>query len=278
MSSSSDGKYTQKINSKNPGLILILLDQSYSMRDPYASSKKKDVAADAVNQVIYEVRKASQEGSEIIDRCYLGVIGYGEVVGPLAGGNISEFSDTVLEIKIEKRIIVDENGNKREIDWETPIWVKPKAENGTPMNQAFEQAFKLISEWVNHNPDSFPPVVINITDGMPNDLQRGGDGTKTVEAAKKLMNLGTNDGKLLLFNAHISDPKKGEMLLPSNINDLSDPFAQYLFQISSVIPSSMFDEAQDAGFSMVQGARGMVFNAGAESLTKLLNFGSSRYH
>ena len=47
----------------------------------------------------------------------------------------------------------------------------------------------------------YPPLVINITDGHPTD----GDPR---EAAKELRELASRDGKVLMFNAHISDKQK----------------------------------------------------------------------
>ena len=49
-----------------------------------------------------------------------------------------------------------------------PIWLEPQADNGTPMDEAFERAARL-STWRSKWPNGFPPSVINITDGAAND-------------------------------------------------------------------------------------------------------------
>ena len=71
--------YQEKMSSANPGCIIIMIDQSGSMEDPYGNNgeKKKDLAALAVNRVIQEIAEASSAGEEIKDRCFIGVIGYG---------------------------------------------------------------------------------------------------------------------------------------------------------------------------------------------------------
>jgi hypothetical protein len=265
--------YSKLISSSSPGLILILLDQSYSMNEPYTGGENKaTVATMAVNRVIYETTLLCQSGNQIRNRVFMGVVGYGASVRPLVGGKISELAaNPVSEVNIPKKV-PDGAGGLVEISQRMPLWITPPvAANGTPMEQAMEIAHGLVQSWLqeeNHK-DSFPPVVINISDGAPNRPQ------ETQTAAQKLLQLQTNDGKLLLFNAHISDARAGEVALPNNQQGLHDQYAQFLFGISSVIPPSLVSAAQKAGFTVPQNARGFVFNAGAETLIKLLTFGST---
>ena len=53
-------------------------------------------------------------------------------------------------------------------------------------------------EWAKAFPDSFPPIVINITDGMVTDSPY--DGADLGMWAKRLTTIGTGDGQALLFN------------------------------------------------------------------------------
>jgi len=159
-----------------------------------------------------------------------------------------------------------------------PVWVEPLADNGTPMAEAMTQAHKLINPWVNDRPNSFPPIVINITDGEPNDFNKNtGEAPQTQAAAKKLMQLATNDGGLLLFNAHITGTliSLGEIQLPNNERIVQDKYARLLFNISSELPPRLLQEAQKVGMTSQVGSRGLVFNATTETLIKLLIFGSS---
>jgi len=275
--------HIQPINVATPGLILILVDQSKSMDQPYANTApntrtrtKADVAAAAVNRVLFEIQKASQSGRQIRRRCFVGVITYGESVRPAVGGWISDVAENASGSFTEVVRIPDGRGNTHEVLEEIPIWVAPAAENGTPMDLAFEDAYPLAKDWADEHMDCFPPVVINISDGAPNDLQNDGDGSRTVAAAQKLMSISSNDGGLLLFNAHVAHESNSEISLPTSRPDLSDPFAGFLFDISSQIPDTMFARAGKAGFDPTPGARGMVFNATPNTLVRLLNFGSSQ--
>lgn len=262
--------YSQRINQGQPGLILISLDQSGSMSDLYGNGSKADEAAMAVNRVIYEIQEASQKGEKIVNRCMLVVVGYGQSIEPVVAGHISQLAENPIEVKMVKKMVSDQAGGLVEIDWEIPIWVEPKAENGTPMAEAFEKAYELAEQWIEGHPDNFPPIVINITDGEPNDMSR------TMKAAQNLMSLATNDGKLLLFNAHISNKTVGEIQLPNNRAGLSDNLAKFLFDISSELPAPLMSAAEKVGFAPQAGARGCVFNAKSETLIKLLNFGTTR--
>lgn len=266
----SINEYTQKINTNTPGLLIILIDQSSSMANEYGNSNKMTVATDALNQVIYELRAASQDGPEILDKLYIGVIGYGKTVDALLGGSISK----IKAIKKESKAITRDIGAS---EMQMPIYLVPKAANGTPMDKAFNKAYDAAYGWVKQNPDNFPPIVINITDGVPNDLQHEGNGEITRGAAIKLMSLGTNFGKLLLWNAHFGDSNVGESLLPKTKAELKDKYAQYLFDFTSEIPAPLLENARKSGFNPQPGAKGLVFNSSAEFLLKFINFGSSKF-
>ena len=226
------GPYEQLINSNFPGFFVILIDQSKSMDQGFGETKKHIFAADAINRVIYEIRSASIEGDEIKDRCFVAVIGYGIETKAIIANKTSELKEKILGIDQRKQTLLDGT----QIDIKIPVWIKPKAENGTPMDVAFDQTFNIASGFCKSNPDSFPPIVINITDGMPNDFQKGGKGEKTRDAARRLLTLKTRHGELLLFNAHIGNFEMGTVLLPNDKDQLKDPYAQYLFDFTSPIP------------------------------------------
>ena len=267
----SQNQYVRRIGTDRPGLILMLIDQSASM----GGTKKKDAAL-AVNRVIYEIVLASQSGTDVKDRCHIGVIGYGRDITPVVGGMISEVAKNPIGVEILKQKVSDGAGGLVKVDIERPYWVEPKAENGTPMAKALEKAYALVETWANQNQESFPPVIINITDGEPNDFSRG-SAPDTQKAATNLMKINTLDGNLLLFNAHFPGTSGQPIRLPSSEAELTDPYARLLFQISSVIPDSLIEEAKKVGFDPQPNARGFIFNADVEALIKLLTFGSSTF-
>jgi len=157
-------------------------------------------------------------------------------------------------------------------DWvRTVIMVNGKeekiAKGGTPMHLAFDKASEMIEKsWRPHFPDSFPPIVINISDGIPDDEPMA------KKAADHLTSLATSDGKVLLFNAHIAETNEPAVEFP--IDPPRDSHARFLFEISSVMPAPMVEAAQKAKINTGPGARGFVFNARAQRMSALLTIGS----
>ena len=257
------------IQTANPGCIVILIDQSWSMEESFSDGgTKAERATQAVNRVIESIVLECRSGDNIRDRCYVSVIGYGERVDCLLDGMIANIDKARLGVKKVKKHIPNETGKLVEIDVEAPIWLEPKASNGTPMHEAFQHAAEIVENWISHSPDSFPPIVINITDAMASDL------VLTTDNARKVMNLKTSDGAVLVFNLHIAN-NQNRIVLPNDKTQLAgDSFAEFLFDISSPLPETLAESAQRAGLPSEPGARCFAYNANETLMIQLLEFGS----
>jgi hypothetical protein len=261
------------IGTANPGLIIILIDQSGSMSSAYAENKSRaEVAASAVNKTIHNILIKCSAGAVIKDRCHLGVIGYGAGASVVVAGTISEVFG--MKSGEETYHVTEEDGAGGTCKTEetVPIWVTPKAVNGTPMAEGFDLASELVEAWTRENPGNFPPIVINVTDGAPDDEARAR------QAAQRLTSFGTNDGQTLLFAAHIGDPSVGEVILPPDSTGLGDPCARFLYDTSSIIPPTLLGAAEQSfqlNRKLTPATRGFVMNAAAHTLSKLLIFGST---
>lgn len=259
--------YSRVIATSSPGLIVILVDQSSSMGVSYGTTTRDQFAALAVNRTIYEIIASCRKGEKVSDRCYIAVIGYGDTVGAVVGGTPSELQEPQHGTTPVKKLVSDGAGGLVEIRSEMGVWLQPKAGGSTPMAEAFQLAAQLIENWTNDNPESFPPIVINISDGAPDSPE------ETRNAAQRVAGMGTTDGKTLIYNCHIGAGTP-EIRLPANTADLPDGNARLLFDISSVIPDAMVPHAHNAGLNPVPGSRGLMINASPESLVKLMVFGS----
>lgn len=256
------------IGTSNPGCVVILVDQSWSMSGSFGDGTKAEQATQAVNRVIEEIVLACRSGDTIRDRCHVSVIGYGDSVSCVVDGMISEVASALINVKKVKKSIPDGAGGVVEIDVEMPIWLESEANNGTPMDEAFERAARIVEDWISDKPGSFPPVVINITDGGAShpDL--------TADAARKIMNFHTTDGNAVVFNFHIAN-SGNKAALSHNTNQFTDDsLAEFLFEISSTLPQEFFKSAEDAGFSPEQGAKCFGYNADETLMIQLLQFGS----
>ncbi len=276
--------YQREISRDHKACILFLLDQSYSMVEPLGGSshRKCDELAKAVNAWLYNmsIRASGNEG--VRDYMDVGVIGYRTdqqanpiigpaLVGPLAGrelisitdiGNYPARIDTVVQ-----QIRDEETGEWMEFPSESPIWVDPVAEGSTPMCHVLYHAYQILSQWIQQHPDSFPPIVIHISDGESQD----GD---PVPYAEAIRGLATSDGNVLVFNCHLSMSQAEQIAFPSTPNGLPDELARVLFHMSSVLPDSFYRNALAEGIPMSPGARGMAFNADLVVLVKFLDMGT----
>jgi hypothetical protein len=245
-----------------------MIDQSGSMGDSYDNSTKAKFAALAVNRVIAEIITACTAGDEIKDRCYVAVIGYSGRVKVAFLDKVSDLAKNPNTTTLKKKVS-DGAGGLVEVDEVVRVFVNPTSSGSTNMTEAFKQAYQGVEKFISGNPDSFPPIVINITDGAPDDSN-----SATTEA-KKLAQLKTADGNVIIMNAHIDKVSAGKVELPSNNSGFSsNTLANFLFDISTALPDTLANRAKDVGFNVQPGSRGFVFNADAETLIRILNFGS----
>jgi hypothetical protein len=276
--------YQREISRDHKACILFLLDQSYSMVEPLGGlpSRKCDELSNAVNSWLYNmsIRASGDEG--IRDYMDVGVIGYRtdqqatpiiepSLVGPLAGRqlvSITEIGNHPARIDtITQRVQDEETGEMIEFPSESPIWIDPVAEGSTPMCHVLYQAYQILAQWIQEHPESFPPIVIHISDGESQD----GDPIPYADAIK---NLATNDGNVLLFNCHLSMAQAEQVVFPSTPDGMPDELASVLFNMSSVLPEKFYHSAVTEGLQLQPGARGMAFNADIVVLVKFLDMGT----
>ncbi len=185
---------------------------------------------------------------------------------------ITDVAPAPVRVANVRQKVSDGAGGLIETDVPFPVWVEPEADGGTPMAEAVQLATRWIAAWAQAHPTSFPPVVINITDGEPNDWGSGARDTRT--AADALRSVETRDGKALMLNAHVSKVRARPLALPDSEGVLPNDFARLLFSMSSVLPEPTRRSAEQQGFPTTAGSRGFIFNADAETLIRLLTFGS----
>ena len=157
----------------------------------------------------------------------------------------------------------------------TSHWIEPVAVESTPMNGALQLAYTTLEKWIYEHPSSFPPIVINITDGMANDVNSD---QELLYTAQHLAKLKTADGNVLLMNCHISGGDAEPVLFPWNKMELpNDPYAKLLFEMSSELSDrhrAIICEICERDLESTPTIRGMAFNADATSLIKLLDIGT----
>ena len=268
--------YEAEISRNNPSAFLFLIDMSGSMTDPYGNGKRKaDGVADAINKLLTNLSIKCTKSEGVRDYYDVGVISYGKrvepaLVGELAGVSLASISAVANHpARVEERTRKEDDGagGIAEVKVKFPVWFDAKAAGSTPMCEALKMAHTTLTAWVANHPYSFPPIVINITDGEATD----GDPMADAEA---LRNLSTQDGNLLLLNCHISGTSADSILFADHDEGLPDQFAKLLFAMSSVLPDPIRESAQREGFKVSEKSRGFAFNADLVELIRFLDIGT----
>ncbi len=293
--------YDAEIKRSNPTCFVFLVDQSGSMNDvlnptnigvydkpvqrerdfytTYADgATKADALADSVNQMLFDFITSCSRGEVVYDFFRVGIIGYGATVasafvGPLAGRElvgISELSESPASVmRIETEVEIGDGRMVNEVR-EQPTWIEPRSHGGTPMREAFDLAHEYLAEWVGRNPSSYPPIVLNITDGEFEEADAS-------SAAVRLRSLRTDDGDVLLFNAQLTASKLTPVMFPDSEAAVpDDAYARSLFRLSSLVPESMKPRLQRIMrlASVPPGTRGFAFNAAMSDINKFLEIGT----
>ena len=270
--------YAAEISRGNPTCIVLLLDQSGSMNDPFGSGtaqRKADFVADVVNRTLHDLVIRCTRTEEIRNYYYVSVIGYGGNVGPALSGSlagkslvpISEVAEMPARLENRTKKVPDGAGGLVETQVRFPVWMDPVSNGGTPMCQAFSSARELLDQWLSEHQNGFPPTVLHLTDG------ESSDGDPSV-VAREILSRRTNDGEALFFNCHVSSRHSVKIEYPKDESGLPDDFAKMLFNISSVLPAPFVRAGGEIGIGVVEGSRGFVFNGDPVSVAQFFDIGT----
>lgn len=263
--------YRNSFTRKNPGLVVILVDQSGSMS---ARSKRNGLtlaenASSSVNNLINEfilrLSTTKSSGEEVVKSSIkLVVIGYG---GPKDEAYIicKDMIDKIADsYPIGKVKMSTKEGFFEQDCIEV---VHPVADMCTPMAWAMSLAKDEVSNWLNtHNTIEDPvPVIINISDGIPTDSDND-----VKKYANDIKNMVMPDGSPCIFNIHISEDSEKDIRFPKNNVELDD-CAELLFDISSEVTTDLIDSIPELVNSQVQGGEKMMMSNVADPVV-LLNF------
>lgn len=277
--------YAADISRVNPGCFLFLVDQSGSMSDSLGgdpNETKMDGAANALNRVLDAISQRCSDGLDVRDYFHVGIITYttdragnARLETPFPGTTPEQpflsISEVAEAAEVEEKQVKESDGAGGivEVTRKFSVWLRPKAGWGTPMCAALTAASAALSDWTAQHEDSYPPMLINITDG------EAGDGDP-VAWSQQIMELETNDGNVLVYNVHLSEMSAAPIQYPSDEGEVSmDEYARQMFRMSSVFPDSVVKIASNMGLPVTEGSRGYVYNADSVSLVQFLDIGTS---
>lgn len=273
--------YQAEISRANPTCFLFLVDHSTSMSEPVmgleGNPKKSEFVAEAINRVLQSLVVSASKDLDIRPYYQVGVLGYGSEIKSLLSVADEDLKlawiDEVYShpLRIEDRIRREPDGDGELIDIKIkfPVWIEPFARGSTPMRQVFEEAHRVLSQWVIDHPDSYPPTVINLTDGQSND-------GKVSAAAEELCSLSTNDGNVLLITLHTSShPHDIPVFYPASPDQMPDFSSRNMFSMSSPLPENLKRAAEEIlGTEIYPEARSIVYNADISGIVQGLEIGT----
>lgn len=217
--------YEKLISRANPGLILMLLDDSASMSDDLpGTSDPKYKWVERYSGIIFDDllnRSTDVKGNDIDvkSRYYIHVLKYGSK--PQLWGSDEMDIKTAVEH-------FTNCGNSFELKG---------ALGGTDAEAAFEEARIHLAQTLatERFRDSFPPMVFHLTDGESQ--------TDASQLAQQIMQLSSNDGNVLVVNAYIGTQTNLNYTGPEDFpgyRDVSEVGPRQdnvrLFEMSSVVP------------------------------------------
>lgn len=270
--------YSAQISRTNPACILLLIDQSHSMQEPFigqAEQTKAGEVANAVNRLLQNLVLRSAKADGVRDYFHIGVLGYGKTVTAGFGGQlphnvlapISRLGDHPLRIEDRTKLIPDGAGGTIEQKVKFPVWFDAVASGPTPMCEAFAAAGLVVTGFIARYPNAYPPIVLNLTDGMPSDGNPQAN-------ARAIRNLATTDGNALVFNLLLSSNPGMPVYFVSSEDALVSDYSKLLFRMSSELPPRMYEAAQAERFPVRPGARGVVYNADPTAVVRFLDIGT----
>lgn len=274
--------YQAEISRQNPTAFVFLVDQSGSMADEFKqeglNKRKCDAVADALNRLIGEIAIRCAKQEAVRDYFTLALIGYGGTAHPAWGGDLSGQLAVPISavdahpIRYDQRTRMMDDGAgglvPQTVDF--PVWLEPAAASGTPMCAALQLALDFLTEWVSAHPQSYPPVVFNVTDGESTD----GDPAALMQAVRQLA---TSDGNVILANVHLSSLSQEAIRYPLFSDPLpqGDQFAPILRDnASALIPPWVAPLGEVTGRALSSSNATFVYNASIVELIQLLNVGT----
>lgn len=273
--------YHSQITRAHKGAFLILLDQSGSMAEeaPFEghTTTKAEALCDVLNGLLEEIINHCHREGFVGDYFDIGIIGYSgtEARNLLGKGFVSVTKINTIDTPVKHQILSRTlpSGESFQTIVERRCWIAPVAKGRTPMGEALGMATHMCRSWCKNHPESFPPIVINISDGEATDAPA----EEIIRLADKLKACHTNDGNTLLINILLAtegSTRLPHICFPSESEPVAtNRHARLLYNISSTLPELFNQEIIDFRGGEAP-FRGMCVNASVSELVSLLAIGT----
>lgn len=278
--------YSAKISRDNRTAFIILCDQSGSMAERVIvrgeSQFKSEAVSLMINMIIDELINRSRRSTGVMDYFDIAVIGYsGSGVNSLLSGKddftkASELARRRVEIRHQNILRTMPGGNQVSVTIDQKCWIDAVAEGSTPMCAALRKAEEITNKWCSQsaNRKSFPPIIINITDGEASD----GNSEMLMKIAERIKSISTHDGNAMLFNIHLAATyevqQTGVSFPGSRVEIPHTKYADTLYEMSSVLPECYNELILHSKPDSALPLRAVSYNCPLDELFSMLAIGT----
>ena len=288
--------YEKKVSTENPALVIVLIDQSTSTDRIMAAKGDQTYRISTMMKIVtdtllYTLLRKAMKGTTLKNYVDFAVIGYGvSVHSALPQVNLEEYPINIERLKKESQKPDGSDNEDPLVPKPKREWVEERYDGLTPMVGALREARKILEKWIPNHKSSYPPTVINLTDGMPNDdekyleiLEQGTlvdlSETALITESKAIKQLHTDDGNVMIANCHITAEKTIAIEYPAYPSEIEkvDPLGRILFDMASTIPEPLRKLGNSKKFDMKlePNAKFFLFNAEIKSLVNFMRFGTT---
>jgi uncharacterized protein YegL len=222
--------YTQPATSLQPALVIYLIDASFSMNDWCGPATKINMVNKALREAIKDmVRRSMRDG--IVQRRYkIAIFAYSTKVLDVLDG-ICDLPDVV----------------KHGI----PVI---SADGETDTAAGFTAVESLLRNHLEKFQTSPAPLICHLTDAL---ITAG----NPVPVVQRIKAMSVNDGPVLVENVYVADKMLRSPVYDWNQwsgivkpSQLTNPYAKFLFQLSSPLPESYRQNMNNYGYHLQKGA------------------------
>lgn len=279
--------YSARITREHRAAFVLLTDRSGSMTEEVVfeggTMSKAEAVARIINRFLDELVNRCRREEGVRDYFDIAVLEYsGDGIVSLLPG-VAGFTTPAELVRMPVETVTEyilrrlPNGNQISATVDRRQWVRSKAVGNTPMGAALAEAENAVRSWCSKpaNAASFPPVVINITDGEASDACFH----DLCDCAERIRSTGTTDGNTLLFNMHLArrddDTSAAGISFPCRPEELPPhPYARLLWDMSSEMPACYEHAIAEGRAGAVPPFRAMSYNCAVDELFSMLTIGS----
>jgi hypothetical protein len=249
--------YFRRVSVKNPGLVVVLLDDSKSMRLPMAEGPQDTPKFKLVERSLRAMMDVFMErcltetrsGSIYRPRYFVQIVAYGADLHP-----VTDKPEPVADVYDRLSRI---NPDAFELGEIGLLGNEKTTDSARAFGFALERLAEAVAGPFAH---SFPPLLFHLTDGRSQ--------TDAEACASKIRELGTDDGRVLIVNAHIDAAthlayaKSAEFAgyVAEDEVGMVD-YVRRLFRMSSPVPRSLHTYLQLGPFPCLRPESRLFFDA-----------------